>query len=76
MYAVDELTGFIGAVVLMRPSKSVQELTLKAVKKKYKSKNFAAGCSREVIERGADMLGWTLDDLIQRTIDALKTFQE
>ena len=76
LYAVDELTGFIGAVVLMRPSKSVQELTLKSVKKKYKSKNFAAGCSREVIERGADMLGWTLDDLIQRTIDALKTFQE
>lgn len=76
LYAVDELTGLIGAVVLMRPSKSVQDLTLKSVKKKYKSKNFAAGCSREVIERGADMLGWTLDDLIQRTIDALKTVQE
>ena len=76
LYAVDELTGLIGAVVLMRPSKSVQDLTLKSVKKKYKSKNFAAGCSREVIERGADMLGWTLDELIQRTIDALKTFQE
>lgn len=75
LYAVDELTGLIGAVVLMRPSKSVQDLTLKSVKKKYKSKNFAAGCSREVIERGADMLGWTLEDLIQRTIDALKTFQ-
>lgn len=76
LYAVDELTGLIGAVVLMRPSKSVQDLTLKSVKKKYKSKNFAAGCSREVIERGADMLGWTLEDLIERTIDALKTFQE
>lgn len=76
LYAVDELTGLIGAVVLMRPSKSVQDLTLKSVKKKYKSKNFAAGCSREVIERGAAMLGWTLEDLIQRTIDALKTFQE
>lgn len=75
LYAVDELTGLIGAVVLMRPSKSVQDLTLKSVKKKYKSKNFAAGCSREVIERGADMLGWTLEELIQRTIDALKTFQ-
>ena len=73
LYAVDELTGLIGAVVL---SKSVQDLTLKSVKKKYKSKNFAAGCSREVIERGADMLGWTLEDLIQRTIDALKTFQD
>lgn len=76
LYAVDELTGLIGAIVLMRPSKSVQDLTLKSVKKKYKSKNFAAGCSREVIERGADMLGWTLEDLIERTIDALKTFQE
>ena len=76
LYAVDELTGLIGAVVLMRPSKSVQDLTLKSVKKKYKSNNFAAGCSREVIERGADMLGWTLEDLIQRTIDALKTFQD
>lgn len=76
LYAVDELTGLIGAVVLMRPSKSVQDLTLKSVKKKYKSKNFAAGCSREVIERGADMLGWPLEDLIQRTIDALKTFQD
>ena len=76
LYAVDELPGLIGAVVLMRPSKSVQDLTLKSVKKKYKSKNFAAGCSREVIERGADMLGWTLEDLIQRTIDALKTFQD
>ena len=74
LYAVDELTGLIGAVVLMRPSKSVQDLTLKSVKKKYKSKNFAAGCSREVIERGADMLGWTLEDLIQRTIDALVFF--
>ena len=76
LYAVDELTGLIGAVVLMRPSKSVQDLTLKSIKKKYMSKNFAAGCSREVIERGADMLGWTLEDLIQRTIDALKTFQD
>lgn len=76
LYAVDELTGLIGAVVLMRPSKSVQDLELKSVKKKYKSKGFAAGCSREVIERGADMLGWPLDELIQNTIDALKTFQD
>lgn len=65
LYAVDELTGLIGAVVIMRPSKSVQDLELKSVKKKYKSKGFAAGCSREVIERGADMLGWSLDDEIQ-----------
>ncbi len=75
LYAVDELTGLIGAVVVMRPSKSVQDLELKSVKKKFKSKNFAAGCSREVIERGASMLGWTLDDLIVQTIEALKTFQ-
>ncbi len=74
MYAVDELTGLIGAVVLMRPSKSVQDLEVKSVKKKFKSKGFAAGCDREVIKRGADMLGWTLDDLILQTIEALKTF--
>lgn len=76
LYAVDELTGLIGAVVLMRPSKSVQDLELKSVKKKYKSKGFAAGCSREVIERGAELLGWTLDDLIVQTIQALRTFQD
>ena len=75
LYAVDELTGLIGAVVIMRPSKSVQDLELKSVKKKYKSKGFAAGCSREVIQRGADMLEWSLDELLQRTIDALKTFR-
>ena len=75
LYATDELTGLIGAVALMRPSQSVRDLTLKSVKKKYKSKNFAAGCSREVIERGADMLGWTLDDLITQTIEALRTFR-
>ena len=76
LYAVDELTGLIGAVVIMRPSKSVQDLELKSVKKKYKSKGFAAGCSREVIERGADMLGWSLDELIERTIEALRTFRD
>lgn len=76
LYAVDELTGLIGAVVIMRPSKSVQDLKLKSVRKKYKSKGFAAGCSREVIERGADMLGWSLDELIERTIEALRTFRD
>lgn len=76
LFAVDELTGLIGAVVLMRPSKSVQDLEVKSVKKKFKSKGFAAGCSREVISRGAEMLGWTLEELIQRTLDALKTFQD
>ena len=72
LYAVDELTGLIGAVALMRPSKSVSDLELKSVKKKYKNANFAAGCSREVIERGADMLGWPLDELISRTILAMR----
>lgn len=76
LYAVDELTGLIGATVLMRPSKSVQDLEVKSVKKKFKSKGFAAGCDREVIQRGADMLGWSLDELIQQTIDALKTFED
>ena len=76
LYAVDELTGLIGAAVIMRPSKSVQDLELKSVRKKYKSKGFAAGCSREVIERGADMLGWSLDELIERTIEALRTFRD
>ena len=75
LYAVDELTGLIGAVVLMRPSKSVQDLEVKSVLKKYKSPKFAAGCSREVIERGAALLGWELNDLIQRTINALRTFR-
>jgi predicted hydrolase (HD superfamily) len=73
LYATDELTGLIGAVAVMRPSKSVQDLELKSVKKKYKDRKFAAGCSREVIERGAAMLGWDLDDLITRTILAMRT---
>ena len=72
---ISKLTGLIGAVVIMRPSKSVQDLELKSVKKKYKSKGFATGCSREVIQRGADMLEWSLDELLQRTIEALKTFR-
>lgn len=73
LYATDELTGLIGAVAIMRPSKSVQDLELKSVKKKFKTANFAAGCSREVIQNGADMLGWTLDDLIERTILAMRS---
>lgn len=75
LYAVDELTGLIGAAVIMRPSKSVQDLELKSVMKKFKSKSFAAGCSRDVIENGANMLGWELNDLVQQTLDALKTFR-
>lgn len=73
LYATDELTGLIGAVALMRPSRSVQDLELKSVKKKYKAANFAAGCSREVIQRGAEMLGWSLDELISRTILAMRS---
>ena len=75
LYAVDELTGLLGAVVLMYPSKSAKDLNLKSVKKKFKDKKFAAGCSRDVIRRGADQLGWTLDDLIARTIVAVQTFE-
>ena len=73
LYAVDELTGLIGAVAIMRPSKSVSDLEVKSVRKKYKNAKFAAGCSREVIERGADMLGWDLNDLIGRTILAMRS---
>ena len=73
LYAVDELTGLIWAAALIRPSKSVQDMELKSVKKKYKTASFAAGCSREVIERGAQMLGWDLDKLIQDTIYAMRS---
>ncbi|MGN0478410.1 MAG: hydrolase [Hominenteromicrobium sp.] len=76
LYAVDELTGLIGAVALMRPSKSVLDLELKSVKKKFKTLNFAAGCSRPVIQRGAEMLGWTLDELISETILAMRTLEQ
>ena len=72
LYATDELTGLIGAAALMRPSKSVQDMEVKSVRKKYKDKKFAAGCSREVIQRGADMLGWELPDLISQTLEAMK----
>ena len=72
LFATDELTGLIGAAVIMRPSKSVMDFTTKSLKKKFKDKRFAAGCSREVIERGAAMLGWDLDTLIERTILAMR----
>ena len=72
LFATDELTGLIGAVALMRPSKSVMDFTTKSLKKKFKDKRFAAGCSREVIERGAEMLGWDLDTLIEQTILAMR----
>ena len=73
LYAVDELTGLIWAAALIRPSKSVMDMEIKSVKKKYKVENFAAGCSREVIERGAAMLGWDLDKLIGQTILAMRS---
>jgi len=73
LFATDELSGLIGAAALVRPSKSVDDLELKSVKKKFKTPNFAAGCSREVIQRGAEMLGWELDDLISQTILAMRS---
>ena len=72
LYAADELTGLIGAVALMRPSKSVSDMEVKSVRKKYKDRKFAAGCSREVIERGAAMLSWELNTLIEKTILAMR----
>ena len=74
LYAVDELSGLIGAAVIMRPSKSVMDFDVKSLKKKFKNKNFAAGCSREVISNAADSLGWTLDELFERTIQAMRSF--
>ena len=72
LFATDELTGLIWATALMRPSKSVQDMELKSLKKKYKVKAFAAGCSREVIEQGTEMLGWHLDEVLQKTLEAMK----
>jgi len=72
LFTVDELTGLIGAAALMRPSKSVADMEVSSVKKKFKDKSFAAGCSREIIERGAAMLGWSLDDLFAQTLKAMQ----
>ena len=72
LFAIDELSGLIGAAALMRPSKSVQDMELKSLKKKFKDKKFAAGCSRDVIRQGAEMLGWELDDLMDKTIAAMR----
>ncbi|MCI8526106.1 MAG: HDIG domain-containing protein [Oscillospiraceae bacterium] len=74
LFAADELTGLIGAAALMRPSKSVQDMELKSLKKKFKDKKFAAGCSRDVITQGAERLGWTLDGLLERTLEAMRSF--
>ena len=72
LYAVDELTGLVWATALMRPSRSVRDMEIKSVKKKFKDRKFAAGCSREVITAGADLLEWPLDELIGKTIEAMK----
>ena len=76
LFAADELTGLIGAAARMRPSKSVADMELSSLKKKFKDKKFAAGCSRDVIREGADRLGWTLDELMEKTILAMRSCEE
>ena len=73
LFACDELTGLIWAAALMRPSKSVQDMELKSLKKKFKDKKFAAGCSRDVIKDGAERLGWSLEELLEKTLEAMKS---
>ena len=73
LFAADELTGLIGAAALMRPSRSVQDMELKSLKKKFKDRKFAAGCSRDVIITGAERLGWELDVLLEKTLDAMRS---
>ena len=75
LYAADELTGLIGAAILMRPSRSTLDLTVQSLKKKFKDKKFAAGCSREVIQKGADLLGWELEYLMEETIKAMQEME-
>lgn len=76
LFATDELTGLIGAAALMRPSKSCKDMELKSLKKKFKDKKFAAGCSREVILQGADMLGWETDKLLELTLKAMAATED
>ena len=76
LFAADELTGLIGAAALMRPSKSVQDMEVSSVKKKFKDKRFAAGCSRDTIREGAQRLGWELNDLFEKTILAMRSCEE
>lgn len=76
LFAADELTGLIGAAALMRPSKSVMDMEVKSLKKKFKDKKFAAGCSRDVITQGAEMLGWSLEELFEKTILAMRSCEE
>ena len=76
LFAADELTGLIGAAVRMRPSKSVMDLEVSSLKKKFKDKKFAAGCSRDVIAQGAERLGWSLEELMEKTILAMRSCEE
>jgi len=76
LFAIDELTGLIGAAARMRPSKSVCDMEVSSLKKKFKDKKFAAGCSRDVIQQGADRLGWTLEELMEKTILAMRSCEE
>ncbi|MDD4324174.1 MAG: hydrolase [Eubacteriales bacterium] len=76
LFAADELSGLMGAAVLMRPSKSFQDMKVSSVKKKFKDKRFAAGCSRETISEGAERLGWTLDELLEKTLAAMKATEQ
>ena len=76
MFAADELTGLIGAAALMRPSKSVMDMEVSSIKKKFKDKRFASGCSRDVIRQGAERLGWELNDLFEKTILAMRSCEE
>lgn len=76
LFATDELTGLVGAAAKMRPSKSVMDMEVSSLKKKFKDKKFAAGCSRDIIRQGAEMLGWELDELFAKTIEAMKSCEE
>ena len=76
LFAADELTGLIGAAAKMRPSKSVCDMEVSSLKKKFKDKKFAAGCSRDVIRQGAERLGWTIEELMEKTILAMRSCEE
>lgn len=76
LFAADELTGLIGAAIILRPSHSCKDMDVKSVKKKFKDKRFAAGCDREVIQKGAEMLGWELTDLFQTVLEGMQSLPD
>ena len=76
LFAMDELTGLIGAAVILRPSHSCKDMDLKSLKKKFKDKRFAAGCSRDIIQKGADQLGWELPKLMEETLEAMQAWED